>query len=166
MNERTKFIYFNEALKRVDFLSEETKNNKELARWAFQVVCTRAFEFDGEYRLTPMADMVRPYFSHLIVVDNILARLTSVLGFVFIFSKLSIILLNAFHNNNSLTMALKQRWRSATTKKAIVMPTPRRTFLRAHPCACRMAIRPTRLTFLPSTAFWTKPPRPHFVKLC
>jgi hypothetical protein len=58
MKERVRFINFFEALKKVDFVQDYTKNNRDWARWAFQVVCTRAFYLDGEYRLAPMADMV------------------------------------------------------------------------------------------------------------
>lgn len=62
MTERRKFIYFNEALLKVDFLSEETKRNRELVRWAYQVVGTRAFGDDNEQRIAPIADMVRVGF--------------------------------------------------------------------------------------------------------
>lgn len=58
MNERVRFIQFFQALKHVDFLSEQTKSSKELAKWAFAVVHTRCFETDdGDVRLVPMADM-------------------------------------------------------------------------------------------------------------
>ena len=49
------------ALKKVDFVTDDTKYDRDLARWAFQIVTTRAFpdETTGEYRIVPMADMVR-----------------------------------------------------------------------------------------------------------
>ena len=61
MKERVKFINFFEALKKVDFVTDDTKYDRDLARWAFQIVTTRAFpdETTGEYRIVPMADMVR-----------------------------------------------------------------------------------------------------------
>ena len=66
MNERTKFIYFNEALKKVDFLGDEIKNDRDLARWAYQVVCTRAFGEEGDdQRIAPIADMVREQCSEI-----------------------------------------------------------------------------------------------------
>lgn len=58
MKERTKFIYFTEALKTIDFLSYDINYNKELARWAFQIVLTRAIGDDNEQRIAPIADMV------------------------------------------------------------------------------------------------------------
>lgn len=62
MNERTKFIYFNEALKKVDFLGDDIKYDRDVARWAYQVVCTRAFGDDDDQRIAPIADMVRVEF--------------------------------------------------------------------------------------------------------
>lgn len=56
MEKRVKFIHFKEALKQVDFLSEETKCNGDLAKWAFNVVDTRSFGTD-EKRIVPMGDM-------------------------------------------------------------------------------------------------------------
>lgn len=54
----------------VPFLSEETKNNPNLVKWAFQIVCTRSFqasdgspdlfqtkEGSSDLRIPPMADM-------------------------------------------------------------------------------------------------------------
>ena len=92
MNERTKFIYFNEALKKVDFLSDETKRNKELARWAYQVVCTRAIGDENEQRIVPIADMVR---SFTILLSNSV--------------KNSYVVLISFHKQHSLTMERKQK---------------------------------------------------------
>jgi len=45
---------------KVPFLSEETKRNKDLIKWAFQIVYTRSFEVNdapGDLRIVPMADM-------------------------------------------------------------------------------------------------------------
>jgi len=49
------------SVKRVHFLSEETKGDDELWKWAFQVVYTRGFEAtdgSGDFRIVPMADML------------------------------------------------------------------------------------------------------------
>jgi hypothetical protein len=63
MNERIKFIQFFQALKSIDFLSDYTKNNKDLAKWAFAVVYTRGFDTpDGDFRLGTCA---RPLISFL-----------------------------------------------------------------------------------------------------
>jgi len=59
--ERIKFIQFFQALKYVDFLSEEVKSNKDLTKWAFAVLYTRGFATpDGDFRIVPMAD----YLNH------------------------------------------------------------------------------------------------------
>lgn len=59
-NDRIRFIQFFQALKFVNFISDDTKRSKELAKWAFAVVHTRCFEtLDGDVKLVPMADMVR-----------------------------------------------------------------------------------------------------------
>jgi len=73
MEERVRFIHFYHALKKVPFLSEASKENKTLQRWAFNVVCTRAFvanDGTGDKRIVPMADMVRTqyYFAPLPVL--------------------------------------------------------------------------------------------------
>ena len=50
-----------QALRYVDFLNDEIKNSKELAKWAFAVVYTRYFETqDGDFVLVPLCD----YFQH------------------------------------------------------------------------------------------------------
>jgi len=49
------------TVKKVPFLSVETKGNGNLWTWAYQVVYTRAFETeDGDLRIVPMGD----YFNH------------------------------------------------------------------------------------------------------
>lgn len=61
MNERVRYIQFFQALRYVEFLSEETKTNKDLTRWAFALIYTRGLTApDGDVRLVPMAD----YFNH------------------------------------------------------------------------------------------------------
>lgn len=57
--ERVKFQNFCDALAKIDFLSGQTKNNGDLAKWAFNVVYTRSFGSNGDKRIAPMADMVR-----------------------------------------------------------------------------------------------------------
>jgi len=70
--ERVKFVNFFNCLQQVRFLSNETKNNKELAKWAYNVVHTRCFgNNNGEgkeeenKRIVPMADM----FNHVTDVE-------------------------------------------------------------------------------------------------
>ena len=62
--ERVKFVNFSNCLQQVRFLSSETKNNKELAKWAYNIVYTRAFgnndgtgKEEDNKRIVPMADM-------------------------------------------------------------------------------------------------------------
>jgi len=69
MKERVKFINFNQAIQKVEFLSEEMKKDRDLVRWAYQIVCTRSFESDGDVRIVPVADMVRGLFHSLAVYD-------------------------------------------------------------------------------------------------
>jgi hypothetical protein len=58
MGERIKFIQFFQALRYVDFLSDQVKSSKEIAKWAFAVVYTRGFPTpDGDFRIAPVADM-------------------------------------------------------------------------------------------------------------
>jgi hypothetical protein len=45
------------VLKKVDILSEETKDDIDLAKWAFNVVYTRCWGSDDEKVIVPMADM-------------------------------------------------------------------------------------------------------------
>ena len=63
MKERVKFINFNQAIQKVDFLSNEVRKDRDLVRWAYQIVCTRSFAADGDVRIVPMADMVRELFN-------------------------------------------------------------------------------------------------------
>lgn len=63
-DERVKFTHFYNALKQQRFLTEDTKENKQLARWAYNVVYTRCFGnhnspgmSDPIKRIVPMADM-------------------------------------------------------------------------------------------------------------
>ena len=58
MKERKNLMSFD--VQKVPFLRDETKNNDDLIKWAFQVVYTRCFEAnDGsdDLRIIPMADM-------------------------------------------------------------------------------------------------------------
>lgn len=59
MKERVKFINFNQAVQKVDFLGDEIKRDRDLVRWAYQVMLTRSIHVDGDERIVPMADMVR-----------------------------------------------------------------------------------------------------------
>eukprot|EP00977_Amphora_coffeiformis_P008494 scaffold1923_cov160-Amphora_coffeaeformis.AAC.6 len=70
---RAKMTYFHQALQLVDdsIVTEETKINKELANWVFQVVSTRSFPSpDGDVKISPMADMVRGIFVSLWIAEN------------------------------------------------------------------------------------------------
>ena len=62
--ERVKFTHFFNSLQQVRCLSEDTKENKELAKWAYNIVYTRSFGnhnspgmSDPIKRIVPMADM-------------------------------------------------------------------------------------------------------------
>jgi len=57
MAERVKCINCRQALKTVDFVSDETKNDEELLKWIYNVVETRSLDL-GERIIIPMADMV------------------------------------------------------------------------------------------------------------
>jgi len=58
MGERIKFIQFFQALRYVDFLSDNVKTSKDLAKWAFAALYTRGFPTpDGDFKIAPMADM-------------------------------------------------------------------------------------------------------------
>mmetsp|Transcript_29186 Transcript_29186/g.47904 ORF Transcript_29186/g.47904 Transcript_29186/m.47904 type:complete len:365 (+) Transcript_29186:2-1096(+) len=57
MAERVKCINCRQALKTVDFISDEIKNNEELTKWAYNVVETRSLDVGGEKIIIPMADM-------------------------------------------------------------------------------------------------------------
>lgn len=67
--ERLRFIQFFKALQFVDrnILTESTKNNRPLAKWAFAVVYTRSIPFGGDSVIVPMADM----FNHGSMQHNI-----------------------------------------------------------------------------------------------
>ena len=62
--DRVRFIHFYNSLQQVRCLSEETKENRELAKWAYNIVYTRCFGnhnspgmSDPVKRIVPMADM-------------------------------------------------------------------------------------------------------------
>ena len=59
MAERVKYINCKQALREVDFISEETKKDDALTKWAYNVVGTRAFDVGEETVIVPIADMVR-----------------------------------------------------------------------------------------------------------
>jgi len=57
--ERIRFLRFFRALQYVPFLSNTTKKNRILAKWAFAIVYTRCFDTpDGDARIVPMADFL------------------------------------------------------------------------------------------------------------
>ena len=59
--ERVRFRQFYKALDYVDFLDEQTKKNRDLAKWAYAVTYTRSFPIadggTGDVQIVPMADM-------------------------------------------------------------------------------------------------------------
>mmetsp|Transcript_16723 Transcript_16723/g.16158 ORF Transcript_16723/g.16158 Transcript_16723/m.16158 type:complete len:438 (-) Transcript_16723:169-1482(-) len=57
MDGKFKVINFRAALKKVEFISDRIKDDKDVAKWAFQVVSTRGVHYDGDVRLAPLADM-------------------------------------------------------------------------------------------------------------
>lgn len=58
--ERIKFECFFEAIQQVEYLRIDTRRNRDLVKWAFNVVYTRCWGTDGgETQIVPMADMVR-----------------------------------------------------------------------------------------------------------
>lgn len=60
LKERTRFKQYFKALDFCFSLSPETRGNKELAKWAYNVCLTRSFQDGhGDYKIAPMADMVR-----------------------------------------------------------------------------------------------------------
>ena len=59
MEERVGCINCRQALKTVDFVSDEIKKDEETTKWAYSVVATRSLEVNGERIIIPMADMVR-----------------------------------------------------------------------------------------------------------
>lgn len=61
--ERVKFDNFFAALQKVNILSEETKSDIDLAKWAFNVVYTRSWGTNDEKAIVPMADMVRVVYA-------------------------------------------------------------------------------------------------------
>jgi hypothetical protein len=70
--ERLRFIQFFKALQFVDrnVLSESTKGNRALAKWAFAVVYTRCVPFQGDVVIVPVADM----FNHGSVQPNVMIQ--------------------------------------------------------------------------------------------
>lgn len=55
--ERIKLENITKAVEKVDFLSPQTKNNKDAIKWAFSVVQTRAIGTPEEKQIVPFADM-------------------------------------------------------------------------------------------------------------
>jgi len=56
--ERSKFDNFVAALQKVNGLNPEIKSDNDIAKWAFNVVCTRAVGEGNEKAIVPMADML------------------------------------------------------------------------------------------------------------
>lgn len=48
------------AFAKVPYLSDDIKADSELIKWVYQIVYTRAFDYEGDLRIVPMGD----YFDH------------------------------------------------------------------------------------------------------
>lgn len=63
MKERTNSVNFQKAVQALPFnppvLSEETRSNTELLKWAYSIANTRSIDVNGEKIIAPLADMVR-----------------------------------------------------------------------------------------------------------
>jgi hypothetical protein len=72
--DRVKVDNLYEALQKVDMLSPATKANKDLVKWAYNVVTTRSWSTDptAEKKIVPLVDMVSNYGSLLFL--SLLAR--------------------------------------------------------------------------------------------
>mmetsp|Transcript_4330 Transcript_4330/g.5925 ORF Transcript_4330/g.5925 Transcript_4330/m.5925 type:complete len:453 (-) Transcript_4330:157-1515(-) len=55
--ERVKFDNFYDALQKVGIFSEDVKLDRDLAKWAFNVVYTRSWGPDNDKQIVPMGDM-------------------------------------------------------------------------------------------------------------
>ena len=60
LKERSRFRQFFKSLDFCDFLSNDTKSYKKLAKWVFNIVHTRSFpDGYGDVKIAPLADYVR-----------------------------------------------------------------------------------------------------------
>lgn len=128
MAERVKYINCKQALREVDFISEETKKNDAVTKWAYNILGTRSFEVGGEMMIVPMADMVR--------TKIILCSLTSTCEYACVITAAS------YHTPThhatftihfllllvSSTMALFQMLKFTTMSREAAMPTPPRMY--------------------------------------
>jgi hypothetical protein len=57
MKERINSVNFQKAVKYVPYLSEETKSDTDLLKWAYNVAATRSIDWNGERFIAPMGDM-------------------------------------------------------------------------------------------------------------
>jgi len=139
-HERKKFIYFHECLQSLpdSFLSSYIKSDKDITRWAYQIVTTRSNRGqDGDVRIVPVGDMVS--------VDSLL------------FSYLAHLLFSS-------TTELKPMYNSVTTALATALPRPFETFRPMLHFVSRIPTPPTHPTSLPVMGSWTKAVRPPFAK--
>lgn len=68
MAERIKCINCRQALKTVEFVSDEVKNDEALTKWVYNVVETRSLDVGGEKIIIPMADMVSLRLCYLLLI--------------------------------------------------------------------------------------------------
>lgn len=125
MRERTRFKQYFKALDYCDFLSPETRANKELAKWAHNVCHTRSFQDGhGDYKIAPMADMVGTRSGFQVF------KIAKVLTLPIL----------------SLIMTQSMRYKGATTKKGTFLRRPFMMSLLDLPSECRtlLVIVPTR----------------------
>ena len=57
--EKVKFDNYFDALQKVDAIDPQLRQNKEVAKWVFNVVTTRSFGPENEKYIAPLGDMVR-----------------------------------------------------------------------------------------------------------
>ena len=147
--ERVKFDNFYEVVQKLDldFLSPETRQNKDLLKWAFNVVQTRAVGPDGgEKHVIPMADMVSLSVC-MVWVSGVTRKFTSHIHLYILFSSITV---------------PRRKPSLIWMPTAIVWSVPPATFRRDRPFAYPMGRRGIRRRSLRRMDFWTNRRRPPF----
>jgi hypothetical protein len=145
MAERVKYINCKQALKDVDFISEETKKNDIVTKWAYNVVGTRSFDVGGETVIVPVADMVRRRKCTHTLFDLALAD-----SFLNSSSSTLIRTLLLFLRLYSSIMALTQMLKFITTSKEVAVPTRLWMYQLDHHYSSATTTHTTLVLFLPS----------------
>ena len=118
MAERVKYINCKQALRQVDFITEDIMKNDAVTKWAYNILGTRSFEVGEDMVIVPMADMVRKqvYLCQLVYIMLAVSMpLTSLANF----TKHSLLLLLL-----SSIMVLFPMLKFIMTRKEAAMPTP------------------------------------------